>query len=103
MKRLSIGVAAAAALCMSAFVAGAQTVVTIEPEVRTEVRQYIVKQKHKSVKLKEAIKVGARLPATVELYEIKGVPRATVYRYAIVNDRTVLVDPAKRTIVYVYE
>jgi hypothetical protein len=103
MKRTTIGVITAAALGMSAIAVSAQTTVTIEPQVRTEVREYIVKQKRPSVKIKEEIRVGAQLPEAVTFYEIQGVPAATRYRYAIVNDRPVLVDPAQRTIVYVYE
>jgi len=103
MRRTAIGVLAAAALGLSAMAANAQTTVTIEPEVRTEVREYVVKQKRPSVKVTEEIKMGARLPATVELYEISGVPKASRYRYAYVNNRYVLVDPSERTIVHIYD
>lgn len=103
MKPTAIGMIAATALGMSALAVSAQTTVTIEPQVRTEVREYIVKQKRPSVTIKEEIKVGARMPDNVTFYQIEGVPAATKYRYAIVNDRPVLVDPAQRTIAHVYE
>jgi hypothetical protein len=46
--------------------------------------------------------VGARLPATVPLYALPASVRASglrAYRYAVVNNRIFLVDPATSTIV----
>lgn len=101
--RRGLSLLAAAAFGLSLLPAGAQTTVTIEPQVRTQVREYAVKQKRPSVKVAEEIRVGARLPQSVQFYEIEGIPAASGYRYAYVNDRYVLVDPAERTIVYMYD
>src|SRR5690606_7537793 len=103
MKRTAIGAIAATVLGVSALAVSAQTTVTIEPQVRTEVREYIVKQKRPSVTIKEEIKVVARLPDTVTFYQIEGAPAATKSRDAIVDERPALVDPAQRMIVHVYE
>ena len=53
-----------------------------------------------SVRVQERIVVGEPLPATVEL---RTVPRHTEYRYAIVNDQRVIVDPRTRRVVRIIE
>ncbi|MGN6537429.1 MAG: DUF1236 domain-containing protein, partial [Mesorhizobium sp.] len=45
------------------------------------------------------LSIGSTLPDTVELHEIPDVQ----YRYVVVNDRTVVVDPSTRKIVEVIE
>jgi hypothetical protein len=50
------------------------------------------------------VAVGAVVPPTIMFYEIPatvGVAAATPYRYAMIGDRLVLIDPADRRIVYV--
>jgi len=44
--------------------------------------------------------VGEAIPASTELYPI---PRHETYRYAVVNDRRVIVDAASRKIVYIIQ
>ena len=44
--------------------------------------------------------VGETLPETLELHRI---PQHETYRYAVVNDRRVIVDAASRKIVYVIQ
>lgn len=70
----------------------------------TRVREYVVKEKHPSVRVQEDVKVGAVLPGTVKYYEIpSSVGVKTTYRYAVVNDRTVLVDPSTRKVIQIIE
>ncbi len=53
-----------------------------------------------SVTVRERVVVGAPLPATVEL---RPVPNYTQYRYAVVNDRRVIVEPKTRKIIKIID
>jgi hypothetical protein len=53
-----------------------------------------------SVVVREEVVVGAPLPPTVEL---RTVPNHTEYRYAIVNDRRVIVEPRTRKIIKIID
>ncbi len=91
-----------AALAAATLYAGpgfADTIV-IKPEQETVIRQYIQKKPLASIDLPGVeINVGTRLPDTVELHALE-VPDVT-YQYVVIGDRTVLVDPGTREIVYV--
>ena len=54
------------ALAQTVGVGPAETVV-IEPEQRTVIRDYVVKERVAPVTVKERVSVGARLPADIEL------------------------------------
>lgn len=70
----------------------------------TRVREYVVTEKHPSVKVQEYVKVGAVLPGTAKYYEIpSSVGVKITYRYAVVNDRTALVDPASHKVNQIIE
>ena len=53
-----------------------------------------------SVTVRERVVVGEPLPATVEL---RTVPSHTEYRYAVVNDRRVIVEPRTRKVIRVID
>lgn len=53
-----------------------------------------------SVVVRERIVVGEPLPATVRLYTVPEYPN---YRYAVVNDQRVIVEPSSRRIVRIVE
>ncbi len=53
-----------------------------------------------SVTVRERVVVGEPLPPTVEL---RPVPRYTEYRYAVVNDRRVIVDPRTRRVIRIID
>jgi hypothetical protein len=53
-----------------------------------------------SVTVRERVVVGEPLPPTVEL---RPVPSHTEYRYAIVNDRRVIVEPRTRRIIRIID
>src|SRR5712691_10265393 len=53
-----------------------------------------------SVTVRERIVVGEPLPPTVEL---RPVPRYSEYRYAVVNDRRVIVEPRTRKIIKIID
>src|SRR5882724_10472775 len=77
-----------------------QQQVIVTPEQRTVVRQYVHKHPLASVSLLGVeLNVGSALPDTVELQQVPDVQ----YRYAIVDNHTVLVDPRTRRIVEVIQ
>jgi hypothetical protein len=88
----------ATAMTLMAGAASAQTVV-VSPEERTQIRQYVVKQKVSPVPSSVRLDVGTVVPDTVELHTIEGVPSATRYRYVSVGGRTALIDPGTRKVV----
>jgi hypothetical protein len=105
MKSLLIAGVAAMAVTLGN-PAMAQTVgITIEPEQRTTIREYVKRERVPTVRVKERVRVGARLPADVELRPVPQAwgPGLTRYRYVYVDDRVVLVDPAEREVVHVLE
>ncbi|WP_460451359.1 DUF1236 domain-containing protein [Alsobacter sp. SYSU BS001988] len=77
---------------------------TLSQSDSTRVHQYVVQQRRPSVTYREKVVVGEPLPQTVELYPVPAdVGVQTQYRYSVINDRTVLVDPQTRRIVQVIE
>ncbi|RUT81409.1 MULTISPECIES: DUF1236 domain-containing protein [unclassified Mesorhizobium] len=99
MKMHLTGAAAALLLLAGVGAVAAQDVV-IQPEQDTVIREYVKKQPLASVKVPGVeLNIGSALPETVELHEIPDVQ----YRYVVVDNRTVLVDPGTRKIVKVYD
>jgi len=79
-----------------------QQEVIVTPEQQTVIREYVQKKPLASVSLLGVeLNVGSTVPDTVELQPID-VPDVQ-YRYVVVNDHTVLVDPGTRRIVQVIE
>lgn len=79
-------------------VAGAAIGTMIDPPP-AEVREYVVKEQVPSVRVERQVVVGEPLPETVEL---RTVPNYE-YRYAVVNDRRVIVEPGTRRVVQVID
>jgi hypothetical protein len=99
MKKYMIFAAAGLAAMAGTFAASAQTVV-IAPEQETVIKEYVTKQKVRSVDVPNVtVSVGASLPETVELHTVD-VPDVK-YRYAVVGGKTVLVEPSTRKVVHV--
>ncbi|MFN3658462.1 MAG: DUF1236 domain-containing protein [Pseudolabrys sp.] len=57
---------------------------------------YVERERAPSVTVQERVVVGEALPATVEL---RAIPEHTEYRYAIVNNQRVIVEPRTRKVV----
>lgn len=65
-------------------------------------RTYVVEQKVPSYAYSSEVVVGAELPAAgVTYYEVPAEYNAPQYRYTVVNNRTVLIDPRTHRIVQV--
>jgi hypothetical protein len=86
----------------------AQTVgvgVTVAPEDRTRIKEYVVKEKVAPVTVKERVSVGAKLPADVELRAVPSTwgPSYSKYRYVYSDNRVYFVDPGSREVVTVID
>jgi hypothetical protein len=84
---------------------GAGASVTIAPEQRTKIKQYVVQQKVKPVTVKERIAVGATLPADVELMSVPADwgPGLSTYRYVYSDNHVALVEPSSRRVVQIID
>ncbi|MBD2750341.1 DUF1236 domain-containing protein [Microvirga sp. BT688] len=85
-------------------VAGAAAGAALTPDESVRVRQYVVARRAPSVRVRENVAVGYRLPRRVAYRPLPpelGLRRE--YGYTIVNDRPVLVEPRTREIVYIYD
>ncbi len=125
MKRLAIAAIASAGLISAAAATSSTTTttttgtssgtavttggttgsVTIQPEVRTKVKQYVTTSKPKAVTAPSGFTVstGAVLPQTVELEAFPADVGVTQYRYVQIGGQTVLVEPSSRRIVEVIQ
>jgi hypothetical protein len=76
--------------------------VEIAPEQRTRIKEYVVKEKVPRVTVKERYRVGATVPADVELREAPAVwgPSVSKYRYYHTDSGVHFVDPASRRVIY---
>lgn len=63
---------------------------------------YVVEQRHPSFAYSGDVVVGTTLPNTVVLYDVPPDYNVTTYRYAVVNDRVVLVEPGTYRVVQVF-
>jgi Protein of unknown function (DUF1236) len=92
------------ALAQTVGVGPAETIV-IEPEQRTVIRDYVVKERVAPVRVKERISVGAPLPADVELRTVPPTwgPKLSKYRYIYSGDHVYLVEPSNRTVIQIIE
>ncbi|MER8384867.1 DUF1236 domain-containing protein [Mesorhizobium sp. M0166] len=98
--RMHLSAAAGGFLLLAGVGAAAAQDVVIEPQQETIVREYVKKQPLASVQLPGVeLNVGSTLPDTVELHEVPNVK----YRYVVVDNQTVLVDPGTRRIVKVIQ
>jgi hypothetical protein len=69
-------------------------------EIPNAVITSVVGERAPSVVVRERVVVGEPLPPQVEL---RPVPRYTEYRYAVVNDRRVIVDSRTRRVIKIIE
>jgi hypothetical protein len=73
-------------------------------DARPRFREYAVREHHPSYRYSSDVRVGAVLPEQgVTYYDVPPEYGAREYRYTVVNDRTVLVDPRTHRIVDVVE
>lgn len=71
---------------------------------RPQFRTYVVQQNVPSYTYSSEVVVGAELPEQgITYYEVPAQYGVTQYRYTVVNNRTVLVEPRTRRVVQVIE
>jgi hypothetical protein len=76
----------------------------IAEDSRPRFRSYVTEHHVPSYRYEREVRVGADLPSRgVTYYEVPREYGVTRYRYTVVNDRTVLVDPATHRIVQVVD
>ncbi|SJM33949.1 DUF1236 domain-containing protein [Mesorhizobium delmotii] len=94
--KMRLSTVAAGFLLLAGIGAAAAQDVIIAPEQETVIREYVEKQPLASVKIPGVeLNIGSTLPDTVELHEVPDVE----YRYVVVDNQTVIVDPGTRKIV----
>jgi uncharacterized protein DUF1236 len=79
--------------------------ISFEPQQRTNIREYVRRERVAPYAARERIAVGARLPADVELRTLPSEwgPHVSGYRYVYSNDRVYFVNPESREVVYELE
>lgn len=76
----------------------------ISPDQQPRFRRYVIERQHPSYSYRSPVIVGAVLPEDgVTTYPVPNEYGTTSYRYTIVNERPVLVDPRTRMIVQLIE
>lgn len=71
---------------------------------RPRFQEYVVREHRSSYRYDHPVVIGAVLPESgVTYYEVPPEYGVRTYRYTIVNDRTVLVDPATHRIVQIVD
>ena len=104
MNRFAV-VAATALSVTFAAQAMAQVAVEIAPPVRTQIKEYVVKEQVKPVTMTETVTVGTALPSSVTLLPVPTGwgPTLTQYNYVYHDNHVVLVEPASRKVVHIVE
>ncbi|MER9136399.1 DUF1236 domain-containing protein [Mesorhizobium sp. M0830] len=98
--KMHLTTAAAALLLLAGIGAAAAEDIILQPEQETVIREYVKKQPLASVKLPGVeLNVGTALPETVELHEVPNVK----YRYTVIDNRTVVVDPGTHKIIKIID
>jgi len=101
MKKHVLGGIVAATALFPALAAAQTTVIETTREAPPdEVVTYVQREHIPSVRVQEDVVVGYTLPESVEL---RTIPRHEQYRYAVINDRRVIVEPRTRKIIRVVE
>lgn len=76
----------------------------IDTEQQPVFRRYVVEERLPSYAVPDRVIVGTTLPeAGVSYYDVPERFGQTTYRYTVVNDRTVLVDPRSRRVMQVID
>ena len=113
MKRVLLAGVAVLALAGPTFAQGTMTTtapsasatVTIAPEQRTKIKQFVMEKKVKPITVKEKIAVGAILPAEVELQAVPNDwgPELVKYKYVNWDNHVVFVEPSSRKVIQVID
>ena len=76
----------------------------ISDDRRVGFREYVGRERRSSYIYKEDLRIGAQLPSSgVEYYEAPAEYGVRDYRYTVVNNRTVLVDPRTHQVIQIID
>ena len=76
----------------------------IAEDTRPRFRSYVSERRVPSYRYEREVRVGADLPSSgVTYYDVPQEYGVTKYRYTVVNDRTVLVDPSSHRVIQVID
>jgi uncharacterized protein YcfJ len=76
----------------------------ISEDTRPRFRTYVTEQRRPSYTYSSELRVGAQLPNSgVTYYEVPAEYGVKDYRYTVVNDRAVLVDPNSHRVIQILE
>jgi hypothetical protein len=105
MKYSLLAIATALIVTYSAESLAQSVEVEIAPESRTRIKEYVVRERVPSVRVRERITVGAVLPEEVELRTVPSDwgPWGMRYRYVYSDDNIYLVEPSSRRVVRVID
>jgi hypothetical protein len=108
MKRLWMAGIAVTGLLAGGSVMAQDATLTIQPEQRTIIHDYVVKERVQPVQVQENVAIGAAIPDQVELQpvpvEIYGhIPDTRRFEYFDWNGRVVFVDPQTRRVVQIVD
>ena len=76
--------------------------ISFAPEQRTRIKEYVVKERVAPITVRERIRVGATLPADVELRTVPSDwgPSVSEYSYVYSENHVYFVEPSSRMVVY---
>ena len=112
MKRILLAGAAVLALGISTTPSFAQSVgvqvgpvgagISFEPEHRTRIKEYVVRERVPRTVVRERVTVGNSVPADIELRAVPSDwgPSVSRYRYYHTDHGVHFVDPADRRVIY---
>jgi hypothetical protein len=103
MQRLSL-----ATIAIASVLASGQSfaqVVTLQPEQRTIIREYVERESVPVIEMERDLTVGQSVPEEVELSAVpqQWGPSMSNYRYIYTDDRVYLVEPSNRRIIQVID
>ncbi|MBX9828076.1 MAG: DUF1236 domain-containing protein [Xanthobacteraceae bacterium] len=71
---------------------------------RPRFREYVIRERRPSYVYREEVRVGTVLPESgMTYYEVPAEYRAPGYRYTVINDRPVIVEPRTRRVVQIID
>ena len=102
MRRFLLASTIGAAIALSGHAFPQNATVEIAPDQRTKIKEYVVKEKVRPVTVKEQVRVGATLPADIELRDVPSDwgPSVSRYKYVYTDNRVHFVDPTSRRVIY---
>src|SRR6266567_1714504 len=76
--------------------------ISFAPEQRTRIKEYVVRERVAPITVRERIRVGATVPADVELRTVPSDwgPSVSKYSYVYSEEHVYFVEPSSREVVY---